>query len=131
MEAESKVTGKWGLIGCFDILGYTEVLAHNEITTVLGLLRESIGENISKIEKIGSTCPADSPQKKTAERLLRDLERIVFSDTVILAFPLAPNPAPIDAQNLTFFIHASLFFLQAMFLRGLPLRGAIHVGEYF
>ncbi len=122
---------KCGLIACFDILGYKEVLKHNDVRTVLNLLDTSIGEAIKEAENFGENCKDGSRERTTAQRLSNDFDYLVFSDTAIIACPFASNPSRVDAENLTFLVHFSSCFLAKMFVRGLPLRGAIHLGEYF
>jgi hypothetical protein len=130
-EITSTVTTRQGLIGFFDILGYSSFLENNSaadaarvVVDVLQNLRTEVGSIVCEQAKDENrTVPAE---------LLNDLRWLVFSDSVLLTLPYTPQCG--STENiwswLAFLSHAQLLH-KYLFNKGLPIRGAITAGEYF
>src|SRR5262249_6568347 len=87
-----------GLIGWFDILGYRQILAHNEAETVFKLLADTIAEIPAAI--IQSFQPRENsqetPEGTKAGEVGKEFDWLPFSDTVLVTLPCARSFEPVD-----------------------------------
>ncbi len=119
-----------GYIGFFDILGYRSLQAHNrDEQKQIDVLKEihSVESNIPTHlrEDFSTFFKQDATQS-----ILQKMDWLVFSDTIV--FTLGPIKASSDERILD--LAASLMtarvLMYQMFEFGLPLRGALHFGEF-
>lgn len=121
-----------GYIGFFDILGYQSFLKNNSDDVI----QEEVLNYITKIES-----PDPDYHEKVypgvkgnvSEELFKSafskINRLVFSDTIV--FALEPGNDDFE-KGFHYLIAMGLgeHLMSKMFEYGLPLRGAIHYGEY-
>lgn len=118
-----------GLIGFFDILGYQNFLKNNSATDSALEVLELITNIPTEIREFMSGVVNDSrPQDKE----YRDaLSHLVFSDTIVFALPYPENATDEWKINAATFLSIGSAMLAAeMFLKGLPIRGAICEGNF-
>ncbi|ALQ52069.1 hypothetical protein [Nitrosomonas ureae] len=126
-----------GLIGFFDILGYKNFLNNNNVIEnaqktlkiVNSVPRKSINvlENIVKKRKGGSK--VDSTDWEELNSISKQLKTIIFSDTIVFFLPLRVSEYQ-DNEARKAMIFVSAYFTKEMFVNGLPIRGALHEGDY-
>ena len=151
MSEKKEILVHEGAVALFDVLGYQELLLKNTIKDVVSLVRENLEELPSTIEAIVQDHLQIDP-KKFSRDWLRDFQWMIFSDTILLAldFPSVSYPLPhqgflqraipMSNQRLMAFMTGSQWIvflnvcavlMRQLFIKGLPLRGAIHFGEYY
>jgi len=124
----SRITTEHGLIGFFDILGYSNFLQKNSpgeaaqiIVDVLQRLPTEVVEQVR--------AQSSANHRLTPEELLERLQWLVFSDTILLTLPYVSQPG--TTENiwpwLIFIAHVQLLHKQ-LFNAGLPIRGAVTCG---
>jgi hypothetical protein len=136
------VQATYGFLGFFDILGYRQLLERNEIPTVIEVLRSKVGSLPTFTDRIFGRPLAEFKNERASE-VLRSLQWLSFADSILLTMPVMHKEAPgIVSPGATATgeiepaLEAGLFFFVAtrlifeMFSSGLPLRGAIHVGDF-
>ncbi|HVA66888.1 MAG TPA: hypothetical protein VNK24_08180 [Elusimicrobiota bacterium] len=116
-----------GYIGYFDILGYRSFLENNPQEgvqkRVLGLIadvKKSLPEAMKKYR---------SKLSEAAEEIIGKTNWLVFSDTIVFAIEEPDN----KKDELLYFPIAIITagdLMTRMFNDGLPLRGALHHGQY-
>jgi hypothetical protein len=117
-----------GLVGFFDILGYQSFLENNSASESALKVLQIINDVPKRAtESVAEAVSEDPDYKGVAE----SLTHLVFSDTVV--FTLAyPEEASADwiymAQG--YLLYCSAVLTSEMFEMGLPIRGAIHEGEF-
>ncbi|MBN2789477.1 MAG: hypothetical protein JXR69_04765 [Candidatus Delongbacteria bacterium] len=120
---------KNGLIGFFDILGYSSFLENNEaviaVDIITDLLREiqTLKENAIKTFSIENTVYSE---------IVKRIEYLIISDSIILSLVCKKRE---DEDNeykdeLKVFLLYSSFLMKKLFIKGLPLRGSIDYGEF-
>ena len=119
-----------GIIGFFDILGYQSFLENNrddgaqQVLTYLAKLEEALPSEMLKAFSFAQT-----PDK--AQELVALIKWLVFSDTIMLYTPFLDTDTPAQRSNRWIVLNfACLLLWRRMFEYGLPLRGAIHTGEF-
>ena len=118
-----------GLIAVFDVLGFKSFCANNtdqkvaeEVLKYIDFIPEGMPELLARSLSRG--------QEKAyghAKALLSNIKWLVFSDTIVVALPDADN-AP--KQLLHEYIAACAILNRVLFERGLPVRGAMHLGDF-
>jgi len=124
---------KIGILGFFDILGYSSFLENNTpeaaATIVLNQLVK-IKERISDLHKY--VLPTDD-LREAYRQVLDPMEWLIFSDTILLALPYGDDTT--DDRKKAFawvaFLANSIMLYRHMFDTGLPLRGAVSFGSFF
>lgn len=134
-----------GLIGYFDILGYQNFLKNNSaeesindvfeiITNMPHIVKEFSLKTIN--EAINSSEISDE-DKKLLAGVGDKINHLVFSDTIVFSLPLSyedSNGAKYawDSLIILIFFSACMSVLtERMHVKGLPIRGVIHEGEFF
>ena len=119
-----------GLIGFFDILGYTNIIENNQIEEVSRIVAEKllkIPESISeKIHEIGK----EQPTKEFLKTFTSRVKWVIFSDIILLALPTKLDKT-LEAFDYGFFLIACSSLQRMMFDAGLPTKGAISVGPFY
>jgi hypothetical protein len=123
-----------GIIGFFDILGYQSLLGKNEpedvAQKILPILTGlNIGTTDVMIEFIKSS-GKNNEVVNLSMQMVRSIQWLVFSDTILIALPVANNSAHALVSWMTF-LPACIYIQNRMFLAGLPLRGVINYGKFF
>ena len=125
-----------GIIGLYDILGYTDFLNNNsfdtaikDIDNVLKTIANSDNYSTNKVFDIFMR--SHNANEVIVKKLLRQMKWFIFSDTIIQISTFKKDERPGSKYNkwLTFLI-ASLILNRYMFNSGLPLRGAITTGNF-
>lgn len=129
----SKVKPVHGIIGVFDILGYKQVL-RNPVDAVVEIIQRYL-QTVAEIPE--KTFLGPIPPGQFAEAM-KSMVRVSFSDTILIAMPLAAdskNFVTIEDEALRVrwwvFLNTVRRLILEMFRAGLPLRGMIHIGDYF
>lgn len=132
-ERPSDVKPKDGLIGYFDILGYTKFLENNPaekaawcVNTLLNIERETTDFNVRLWAKLSE--PAATEQDFLT--IAKEIQWAVFSDTILLTLEMPMQSKAAQFTLLTFFICQCSLLFERMFTAGLPLRGIIDRGQY-
>jgi len=120
---------EYGLIGFFDILGYKSFLANNSASdTALKVLNiiNNIPEKLVEFNRDLSKSAIQSFAECGAA-----FKHLVFSDTIVFLLPYKENPEDewIGMAGL-FMAGTSAALAAEMFQQGLPIRGAIHEGDF-
>lgn len=115
-----------GYIGFFDILGYQSFLENSQSEETQGIVLKAIesvrGSVPESIKKFRPNVPTN---------IINETQWLTFSDTIV--FAINPNP---QVGQLSADIYAAVAVITAqdlmmrMFNDGLPLRGALHRGDY-
>jgi len=112
-----------GLVGYFDILGFSHIASDNELGRTVALIRNdflTIPEEIQKslANNFGPRVPPDI---------------ILFADSILvwLDIPQAEARGLCRRHLWHYFLSACSSLMQKMFNRGLPLRGAISEGSFY
>jgi hypothetical protein len=116
-----------GIVGFFDILGYTSFLENNsaedaatEVLQTLNSIDKEVASDLKELLKL--------PIVATA---IEDIEWLVFSDTILITYNYKN-----DDHNIAKLIQWAVFMLisatfsRSMFEYGLPVRGAVGFGEF-
>lgn len=124
----------YGLIGFFDILGYQSFLENNSsIESALEVLDIviNIPNEVKQISKEIAT------EDTYFEEYDDSLNHIVFSDTIVFTFAYPDDDAYPDDTKEEWIRKARIYMssccgllVSIMFQKGLPVRGAIHEGEF-
>lgn len=124
-----------GIIGFFDILGYSSFIENNTTTdasniilNVLLNLKQEVTEQHKELFKgINNT-----ENKKKVELIIDKIEWLIFSDTILLTLPYDPELPPHEKESFWFiFLVHCAFLYTHLFVEGLPLRGTITHGDFF
>ncbi len=123
---------QYGLIGYFDILGYQNLLRNNNDDASIKLIFDLL-EGIP--EEVRSKSQHRFPDNGGATNLsiiLDDLGFTVFSDTIIMSLPIPKNEHwPFQMLKWGIFTLATALLQRLMFDHGLPIRGAISIGDFW
>ena len=123
---------KTGIIGFFDILGYGNMIRNNDPNIILNNIIYPL-VNIGKITKdklneLADTIPEEE-QKINVNAICEEMKWIVFADSILITLETSENTK--ESYNKWFvFITACLLLDQNTFVNGIPLRGAVHYGDY-
>lgn len=132
----STITPRTGFVGFFDILGYKQIILNNDIhktaqiisdtlmnipeTVITNLTHASQGEWVNE--------SAIDPWQKTLEQI----DWLIFSDSILISLPFDPSlPLNDLLKHYAAFVTVCATLMNKTFEAGLPLRGAISVGEFF
>lgn len=130
-----------GFIGFFDILGYSQIMLHNNIHKTSQFVSDTlmnIPKNlIGRLRDLHSTVDNKTPKGKPYDsgewqRMLDDIQWIIFSDSILLSMAMEPGLDILSQTNLYLaFSKVCATLLNQTFLAGFPLRGGISIGEFF
>jgi len=123
-----------GLVAFFDILGYQNLLERNEpeaiAEDVLPMLTD-IGQTVSDALRRIVRKNEDDPVPDHIGSIIAGMNWLVFSDTVLLTLPLNDSDPRLRYFEFTTFFMACIGLQGALFMAGLPARGAIDFGKFF
>lgn len=121
-----------GLIGFFDILGYQNFLENNSATDSALEVLNIITNVPVQVRSISNTNANEFAQEEVFfSQFDANFKHLVFSDTIIftLNYPEGANIDWIGRARRTMSDYSSILFAK-MFKNGLPMRGAIHEGDF-
>lgn len=120
---------KHGIVGFFDILGYTNFLENNDAQDAATVIVDVLTKLHEKVPKL-----ATEVFQHTAEEFRKPLDRVewlVFSDTILVVLPW--SKAEVDRYRFNEWVAFTMIaqiLSRMMFDYGLPLRGAITTGDF-
>lgn len=126
------INTKKGIVGLFDILGYSCFLENNSAEDAAKIIIEDILDiNKNVIDQYGDLF-RDIPSEQNIKDILNKIEWLVFSDTILLTLPY-DNEKTKDLKDIYWSLFCGVVgrLFAHLFLKGLPIRGAITYGEYF
>ena len=119
-----------GLVGFFDILGYQNIINNNELEDVVVIISEIINKNPGVVkESLKNYFP-----EGYNDSFVQGIKIELISDSLLLLFPIEGlkelKLSDIIKGTISFLEYVSLL-TEAMFDKGLPLRGAVGYGNYY
>lgn len=126
--AKPKVITQRGIVGFFDILGYQSFLENNEASeAVIGVLNALLGMPA----KARQMCLCVSDDEELWKRFFSQIHPLIFSDTILLSIPFDSKDDELSKKAKWFALLLQTMVLQRqLFDFGLPIRGAVAVGDY-
>ena len=119
------------IFGLFDVLGFTgfcENCDSQKVEKVLKIM-DDFETDIPKMLFSSLDTKNTTPPEKI-ERVTSRLRWLTFSDTVFVAMPIDSSDHPDELKfNLIFFTILVAYINRRMFEIGLPVRGAVHIGD--
>jgi hypothetical protein len=118
-----------GIVGFFDILGYSNFLENNDpelaantVLTTLTKLPQTTSKQAAELSK--------GPAKEFIP-IIKQIQWLIFSDTILAVLPVSTDEADqVRFKKWTSFIAASVILYRTMIDNGLPLRGSITHGHF-
>ena len=137
----SQIQPEFGFIGFYDILGYSQIMLHNNIhktsqfvsDTLMNIPKDLIGRlrGLYNSEN-GETLEGRPYDSVEWQRMLDKIQWIIFSDSILISMPMSPGLDTLSQANLYLaFSKVCATLLNQTFLAGFPLRGGISIGEFF
>lgn len=119
------------IFGIFDVLGFTSFCEHCDLQNAEAVLRvmDDFEDEIPKmvVEALDAT-NSEAPEKK--QILIDRLRWLTFSDTIFVALPYDLSAHPDELKfDLIYFTIVITYINRRMFEIGLPVRGAINIGD--
>lgn len=122
---------KQGLVAFFDILGYQNIIDKNTIGPVSKIIGEILLVLPNAVRKKVKARFGRRFSNLISE-LFKDLEVRLISDSILLSYPFEKDASPLNTLiQILMFIKYTEELLKFTFINGLPMRGAIDVGEFF
>lgn len=119
----------YGLIGFFDILGYKSFLANNSASDTAREVLNIINNIPKKVVEFNRDLSKSATQPYA--ECGAAFKHLVFSDTIVFLLPYKENPENEWIGMAELFMAGTSAALAAeMFHYGLPIRGAIHEGDF-
>jgi hypothetical protein len=119
------------IFGLFDVLGFTSFCENCDSSSAEKVLKvmDDFETEIPEIVIRALDTRGNTPQDKL-DLLKKRLKWLTFSDTVFVAMPLDLSAHPDAIKfNLIFFTILAAYINRRMFEIGLPVRGAVHIGD--
>jgi len=119
------------IFGIFDVLGFTSFCENCELSAAESVLKiiDDFETEIPRLVWQHFDPDNQVPQDKK-DMVTSRLRWLTFSDTVFMAMPQESADQPDTVKfNLLFFTMLVAYINRRMFEIGLPMRGAIHVGN--
>ena len=119
------------IFGLFDVLGFTSFCENCDLRNAERVLKvmDDFEAEIPEILLHGLDAKNSTPQDKI-DLLKSRLKWLTFSDTIFVAMPLDLGAHPDAVKfNLIFFTILAAYINRRMFEIGLPVRGAVHIGD--
>lgn len=114
-----------GFFGIFDVLGYSKMIELNDLDSLIGIYKKTIGVLDDKVLCLGDL-------DKSLLATLKGPKSFGFSDTIVLYQDPSNMPnGPIENSTSVFFLGKVCHLLRQAFELGIPVRGAVSYGEYY
>jgi len=131
MSSETKIKTQKGIVGSFDILGYSSFLENNEPEVAAEIVQKHLltlrDDLILKHDKTFEGMPT-----LWFCEAMSEMNWLIFSDTILLTTPYRDSDEATEMLNRwTTFLFNAITMCRHMFDNGLPLRGSIAFGDYF
>ena len=133
MDTSSEI--REGLVGWFDILGYTSLLRNPDLNYVVKLIQKTLPTSSERLRQWADSIVTLVPDGRAhgwAEEATKATSVIVFSDTILVTLPILKTDS--NEQKLVkwgLFLEEAVVLHFDFFKQGLPIRGAISFGEYY
>jgi len=111
-----KIQTEHGLVAFFDILGFKSLLRANTLKESLAIIDNSFIKALTETERI--------------HKNLSRLKTFVISDSILVALPMEQAQSAANEAYVYLFCSFCQFLMLYLFYEGLPIRGAIAVGEF-
>jgi hypothetical protein len=122
-----------GIVGFFDILGYTSFLENNEpddIAKKVVALQNDLPRKVPNIAK--DLLNKDCELASIMVDYIKQIRWIIFSDTILISSHYRnQDDINIKLDDWLLFLITSIILYHHFFVNGLPLRGSISYGKYF
>jgi len=120
-----------GFIAFFDILGYRNFLRNNSATESAKEVLGVISEIDKRVYKQCTPAKLNADDQRAFDSMRKSTDWLTFSDTIVLTTAVEENLTPSERVfRAMYFLMHSASVVSAMFLNGLPVRGALHYGSY-
>lgn len=119
-KASAEIQTEYGFVGFFDILGYRRIAANNQIKKAAQVVEKVL----KKVRE--SQAASDFVGKLIEQKFCR---HVVFSDSIVI-FSQQNDRTDKDTQR-TMFTSICAGLVSSLFWEGLPVRGALALGEYY
>jgi hypothetical protein len=119
------------IFGIFDVLGFASFCENCDSRNAERVFKvmDDFETEIPDILLHGLDAKNDTPQEKI-DLLKNRLKWLTFSDTIFVAMPFELSDHPDAVKfNLIFFTILAAYINRRMFEIGLPVRGAVHIGD--
>ncbi|NQU05910.1 MAG: hypothetical protein HQ568_07440 [Calditrichaeota bacterium] len=120
-----------GIVGFFDILGYSNFLENNEPEDAAIIIKKVLLDlNTDLANHILNMLPGEELER--GRIILQSLKPLVFSDTILYTLPYTEDMD--DLHKLTLwllFTNHSIVLYRHLFDLGLSIRGSISFGKFF
>jgi hypothetical protein len=114
-----------GLVAYFDVLGFSAIASDEDIRKSANLIMEELSSIPSEIEK-------EKEQKFGASRPRTLTQSLIFADSILLWHNIPKEEgAQGESYHWYYFLSICKVLVQRMFIKGLPVRGAISEGTFF
>lgn len=135
-KEKNNIHVKNGIIGFFDILGYSNILKENEPEDI-SMQIIPIFENIkdksnNQVKDMIKNIKESADVNIFANKVIDSVEWLIFSDTILITLDISKDITYTEKfVSFTTFIAICSILQTNMFESGLPLRGVINYGKYF
>jgi len=119
------------IFGIFDVLGFKSFCENCDLQETEKVLKvmDEFETDIPKVLMAGLDTKNTTPLEKR-EQVTSRLKWLIFSDTIFVAMPIDLSDKPDKLKfNLIFFAILVAYINRRMFEIGLPVRGAVHIGD--
>ena len=136
------VEAKTGLVGFFDILGYSQMLLANDVSSTAGIVVDvlsEVPENVVSgvlgdqgLERLDDLVSWPEFERYFQGLVREEMDWLLFSDSILISLPLRTDRDIFYwGTSVVGFVQVCAFLLRQMFDVGLPLRGGVSFGEFF
>lgn len=125
-----------GIVALLDILGYKAFLENTEVSEAARIISEILVALPTEVveslhQSVREVSIPELDLIREHEELISRMTRLVFADTVLLAQTLTPTTDPaIFLREIMPFLATASLLCRRFFDEGLPLRGAVALGEF-
>lgn len=119
-----------GIIGFFDILGYSSLLKNNSIVKASEIIINSFETTQQRVASQYTNMFKEKATPKFLDKIISDFIWLIFADSILLVLPCDEQEPYKKERWLTYFVYACLLYTD-LFEQGLPIRGGITCGKYF
>jgi len=137
MPEESKrattheVSPSLGLVGFFDILGYSNILENNEVIQSASIVLDILQKLPERTFKLQSSL-VDKSALHVLNEVQDKIKWLIFSDTILITLECPEKREDIEeALSWLLFSLTSIILYRDLFEKGLPVRGGISFGNFY